>query len=121
MIKRAQLELSLSDVLSKKINQNEDFSISTQSRFGTSSNEVFCFNLKRKIVYYDYAKKNYNDQTCWFHETREFIRFSMFTDVNNNIRFNLFLVPETKEQQKENSATTLRFDFFSTGIVEKVI
>lgn len=119
MIQRPQLELSLSDVLSQKINKNEDFSISTESRFGTRANEVFCFDLKRKMVYYDYARKNYENKTCWFHETREFIRFSMVIDIKNNIRFNLFLVPETKEQQKEN--TTLHFDFFSTGIVEKVI
>lgn len=118
MIKRPQLELSLSDVLAKKINQNEDFSISTKSRFGTSNNEIFCFDLKRKIVYFDYARKNYENKICWFHKTREFIRLSMVTDLENNIRFNLFLVPEQKEQQKEN---TLHFDFFSTGIVEKVI
>lgn len=120
MIKRPQLELSLSDVLSKKINQNEDFTVSTESRFGTRANEVFCFDLKRKMVYYDYARKSYDGKTFWFHETREFIRLSMIMDLKGNIRFNLFLVPETREQQTESS-TTLHFDFFSTGTVEKVI
>lgn len=114
-----RLELSLADVLSGKIKNKENFSISTQSRFGTNTNEVFRFDLVRKIIYLDYARKNNCDQTVWFHETREFKRFSMVTDIQNNIKLNVMLVPETP--QREQTSTTLHFDFISTGIVEKVV
>lgn len=114
-----RLELSLADVLSGKIKNKENFSISAQSRFGTNTNEVFRFDLVRKIIYLDYSRKNNYDQTVWFHETRQFKRFSMVLDIQNNIKLNVVLVPETPK--REQTATTLHFDFISTGIVEKVV
>lgn len=116
-----RLELSLADVLSGKIKNKENFSISAQSRFGTNTNEVFRFDLVRKIIYLDYSRKNNYDQTVWFHEIREFRRFSMITDIQNNIiRLNVMLVPENLPD-KGQTASDLHFDFFATGIVEKVI
>lgn len=115
-----RLELSLADVLSGKIKNKENFSISAQSRFGTNTNEVFRFDFVRKIIYLDYARKNNCDQTVWFHETREFKRFSMVTDIQNNIKLNVMLVPENLPD-KGQTASALHFDFFATGIVEKVV
>lgn len=47
------------------------------------------------------------------------MKFSMVTDSEQNITFNVFLVPNNKE--KSDMTTTLYFDFLSTGIVDKVI
>lgn len=114
------LELSLTDVLSEKIKQKASFTISAKSRFGSSTNEVFHFDLQRNTLFLDYSIKNSSHQTLWFHETREFIRFSMITDINNNVRFNVMLVPEHPKKEQSDTAI-IGFDFFSTGIVEKVI
>lgn len=66
MKNRLQLELSLSDILLEKINHKENFSVSTQSRFGTNINEVFHFDLKQKILYLNYSRKNYSGKTSGF-------------------------------------------------------
>lgn len=120
MKNRQRLQQSLADVLSQKISAEQNFAISAQSRFGTSPNEVFSFDWDRKIIYLDYSQKNNYGQTVWFHKVREFIRLNMVIDIQNNIKLNVLLIPQNLPDERQ-TASALHFDFFATGIVEKVI
>lgn len=109
-------ELSLADVLSQKMNNKENFTISVQTGFGEHYKNTIYFDFNLKIVDIQEYLPNHIGRPVSRHKTSKFDRIYMNISINNDIIIKITLIPENQKETK----TTLYRNIYSTGIVEKV-
>lgn len=108
-------ELSFEDILLERIRNKKNFSVSTESRFGSTTDEIFSFDFKNNFVYLDYSCTNGNKKE-WTHEAREFQTISICSN-EDSVKLRVKLIPISSPEVSEKE---IRFDFFSTGFVKKI-